>query len=135
MASRSFLTDGSAKWRRKENGVSSFGRLCIDPKDGDGEGTIATDRSDPTEGALGVSKVHGRPKERQREHGAFLSQAALAEKHDSQDCLFLPGRAAGGHGWLCFAAHSLVCLRVTSLAVQLARYYCAMAREHIRLQE
>jgi hypothetical protein len=134
MASLSFLTEGLAKCRRKENGMSSFGKLLIEPKDGEGdkdEGTTATERSDPTEGVLGVSKVHDRPMETHREHGAFLSQAALAEKQASQDCLFLPGRAAGGHGWLCFAAHSLVCLRVTSLGRQVSMlllYRCAQTR-------
>lgn len=82
----------------------------------DGEGEATAVQLESREGVSWVTKVHCRPRERQREHGNFLSQDALAKKHSSQECLFLPGLAAGGAGWLNFLAQVLTCLRVTSLS-------------------
>lgn len=97
MASLSFLMEGLVKCRRNEKGKSSFGRLESELLD-DGETLNGPYSTEPCEGVLGASNVQDRASERHREHGAFLSQAALAAKQDSQDCLFLPGLAAGGHG-------------------------------------
>lgn len=82
----------------------------------EGESDATVEQLESREGISGVTKVHCRPRERHREHGRFLSQDALAKKHSSQECLFLPGLAAGGVGWLNFFAQDLICLRVTSLS-------------------
>lgn len=81
----------------------------------EGETEATAEQLESREDVSWATKVHCRPRERQREHGRFLSQDALAKKHSSQDCLFLPGLAAGGGGWLNFFAQVLICLRVTSL--------------------
>jgi hypothetical protein len=80
-----------------------------------GESETSDEELGPVDSVWCPEKVHCRPRELQREQGEFLSQDALAKKHKSQDCLFLPGLAAGGNGWLYFFAHALLCLRVTSL--------------------
>lgn len=114
IASLSFWKDGLAKCWRKENDPLSVG--VTRDVDIEGESEPTAEQLESREGVSWVTKVHCRPRERQREHGRFLSQDALAKKHSSQDCLFLPGLAAGGGGWLNFFAQVLICLRVTSLS-------------------
>ena len=82
----------------------------------DGESEVTVEQLGSPEGTSWVTKVHCRPRERQREHGEFRSHDTLAKKHGSQECLFLPGLAAGGAGWLNFFAQVLICLRATSLS-------------------
>ena len=114
IASLSLWKEGLAKCWRKENDPLSLEvarEVVIE-----GESEVTAEQLGPREDTSSVTKVHCRPRERQREHGEFRSHDTLAKKHSSQERLFLPGLAAGGAGWLNFLAQVLICLRATSLS-------------------